>query len=47
MIEKYMGENLKKNTISAINENSFICYIRAHIHKNYMYDGFIQYPTLW
>ena len=47
MIKKYMGENVTKIYISAINENRFFCYIHAHSNKNYMYDGFIWYPTLW
>ena len=41
MNKKYMGENVKKNDISAINENRFFCYIHAHSNKIYVYDGFI------
>ena len=41
MIKKYMGENVNKIHISAINENRFFCYIHAHSNKNYVYDGFI------
>ena len=47
MIKKYMVENVKNIYISAINENRFFCYIPAHSNKNYVYDGFIQYLTLW
>ena len=47
MIMKYMGENVTKIYISAKNENRFFCYIHAHSIKNYVYDGFIRYPTLW
>ena len=45
-LKKSMGENVKKIYISTINENISFCYIHAHSHKNYMYNGFIQYPTL-
>ena len=41
MNKKYMGENVKKIYISAINENRFFCYIHAHSNKIYVYDGFI------
>ena len=41
-----MGENIKNIYISAIKENMFFCYINAHSHENYIYGGFIQYPTL-
>ena len=41
MIKYYMGENVIKIYISAINANMFFCYIHARSYKNYMYDGFI------
>ena len=40
-------KNVNKIYISAINENMLFCYIHAHSHKNYIYDRFIYYPTLW
>ena len=46
MIKKYRGENVKKIYISAINENRFLSYIHAHSDENYVYGGFIWYPTL-
>ena len=41
MIKKYMGENVKRIYISAINENRSLFYIHAHSDKNYVQDGFI------
>ena len=43
-MQKKINKKIKK---SVINENVFLCSIHAHIHKNYIYDGFIQNPTLW
>ena len=45
-LKKDYGRKCKKIYISTINENMSFCYIRAHSHKNYMYNEFIWYPTL-